>query len=79
MKALTAVEETADDRKARRYVNAMCRLAEIEPQLVALNKAKRGYEKIAAQNKLPADHPAYVACQKRLEEFQAEQAERRGR
>ncbi len=65
MKALTAVDETPDDRKARRLVFARMQIAELTLTINALTAQRASFVKKEAKCMMKPDHPALVACEAR--------------
>lgn len=78
MKALAAVEETDDDRKARRLVFARIQIAQLNATIASVTKQRDSYVVAAAKHAMPDDHPAVIACVKRRDEELARRAARRG-
>ncbi len=78
MKALAAVEETADDRKARRLVFARIQIAQLNATIASITKQRNSYVVSEVEHNMPADHPALLACEKRRDEELARRAARRG-
>ena len=74
MKALAAVEETEDDRRARRLVFAQQKVDDLTKTINALSQQRASFQAKLAKFSMPDDHPALVACKKRRDEEIARRA-----